>query len=121
MYANVSKDIFISKIDISILLGNLLENALQACLGQSGGEKFVKVRLESSQTKLLLFIQNSFSGEVVKNGSGFVSSRHSGSGLGTVSVRNIVDKYQGTVRFYDYEQKFTVRVMIYNYKEERER
>ncbi|MDE8732724.1 ATP-binding protein [Eubacteriales bacterium DFI.9.88] len=121
MFANVSNDIFISKIDISILLGNLLENALQACLGQSGGEKFVKVRLESSQTKLLLFIQNSFSGEVVKNGSGFVSSRHSGSGLGTVSVRNIVDKYQGTVRFYDYEQKFTVRVMIYNYKEERER
>lgn len=118
VHANVSEHIFVSKMDSSILLGNLLENALQACLRQTDGEKFVRIRLEISHTKLLLSIQNSFSGEIIKNDSGFLSSHHSGNGIGTVSVQNIVDKYRGTLRFYSHEQTFTAQVMIHHYKKE---
>ncbi|MCQ4637395.1 ATP-binding protein [Anaerovorax odorimutans] len=118
LQANVTEDIFMSDIEITILLGNLLENALQACLRRTEGDAFIEIRLELSELKLLLSVKNSFSGTILENEDGFLSSRHSGNGLGTVSVRNIVEKHDGFVRFSYDKQIFTAEVMIYDMKRE---
>lgn len=112
--AQAPAQIFLSEVELSILLGNLLENAFQACMCQVSGQRFLKASLYISENKLLLSVHNSFDGDISENEDGFVSSSHDGNGLGTISVKNIAEKYDGSVSFDHQDHKFTVKVLLQN-------
>lgn len=92
--------LWIDEPDICILFGNLLENAVNACIEESPGAPFICVHARAAGERAIsITVDNScHTPPVVKNGC-FMSSRHSGEGTGTASVRNIAAQYNGIADF----------------------
>ena len=88
----------VSEPDFCVVLGNLLENALEAC---SGGEKpYVRAAARAVGNALTIVVDNTAPVQPHMEPDGtFCSSKHAGSGVGTQSVRYIAKQYDGTADF----------------------
>jgi len=98
--ADIPNNIFVSETDISILFGNLLENAVDACKEQRDGNKKIDVRASFSGGSLCVTVDNTCSGKIKYTADGeLASTKHSGAGLGTQSVKSIAKHYNGVCKF----------------------
>jgi len=85
--------------EFCVMLGNLLENALDACMDVDG-ERFIRVRAKQTDEGMLTFaVDNTSKCPPATDGDKFRSSKHIGNGIGTDSVRMIAGKYNGDARF----------------------
>ncbi len=98
--------------ELGVLLGNLLENALDALDRQSGGERRLYLRGNSSDGKMRLLLENTFSGPLREKDGKFLSTKHSGAALGLRSVTSIAEKYGGLADFSAQDGVFRSQVMI---------
>ena len=110
----IPEDINITKTDLSILFGNLMENAVEACMRQQSGDRKINVRGQTAQNTFAFTIDNTYESIPAKDRRGrFRSLKHSGAGIGTESVKNIVANYNGVIEFETKGDLFCVSVMMY--------
>lgn len=82
--------------DFCVLLGNLLENAVEGCRRLPDGARRLSLKIEQTTPHILLVqATNPFSGEVRRNGKNFLSSKRSGEGQGLKSVQMIAKRHHG--------------------------
>lgn len=93
----------IADADTVILMGNLLENAIEACLKQKK-EAYISLHIKNIQDSIIITLDNSYQGTLQKNGNHLVSSKDKHAGIGISSIEKIVGKYNGTVKF-DYDDR----------------
>lgn len=102
--------------DICLILGNLLENAVEAA-HKAEGEKYIKVKMKYDKNNLLLFVTNSYEGKLIKTKNQRLKSTKPDArnhGIGLSSVYRAVAKYHGTVIIEDSVPKqFRIRVLLY--------
>ena len=98
--------------ELCVVVGNLLENALEACMRQDEGKRFIHLRCDQDSRRLALTLDNSYSGGVRYSGGYFRSSKRMGVGVGVESVKAIVKKYGGMADFEPGEKVFRVSVVI---------
>lgn len=103
---------------INVLLGNLLENAIEAA--RKTEEKFVDVSIQYKQGVLKIRVENSFS--VIKRGDGNTGQgkmllttkkdkeKH---GIGLKSVKSIIESHSGTMNISTTNNHFIVNAMLY--------
>ncbi len=97
---DIPKDIRVSETDICIVLGNLLENAVDACRTEDSGDKKITVRANTAGGSLCITVDNTYTGTLhYANNASLLSTKHRGNGLGTESVKNIAAQYGGICRF----------------------
>lgn len=103
----------ITETDITVLLGNLLENAVEACQQQAGNQNFIKLRIKRhGDAELLILVDNTCLTPIdFKNGIP-VSTKHEGTGIGTSSMQDIAERYHGTVRFEWKEGIFYTSILL---------
>lgn len=107
--------------DICLILGNLLENAVEAAQN-ADQKKYIKVSMKyDDKNNLRLFVMNSYSGNLMKTKDKRLKSTKPDSGnhgVGLPSVRRAAAKYQGQVIVDDsVPDRFLVKVLLYeNYK-----
>ena len=112
--ASIPENIPITETDLSILFGNLLENAMDACNTESIGDKKIIVRANTDDHSLCITVDNTFSGSLNINEDGrFISSKHDGLGLGTESIKSIAGKYNGVCQFESNNGMFYASVMCF--------
>ncbi len=80
--------------DVCIILGNLLENALNAC-ENVGKDAWVRVSMGAECQRLVIVVDNTAPTPPKERDGKFLSSRHKGLGIGTQSVRDIATRYDG--------------------------
>lgn len=103
----------IPEVDFCTILGNLLSNAVEACLRQKDGDSFIRMKLGTAgRSMLTLSVTNSYSGEIREENGVFFSSHHADEGIGTMSVRHIAEQYSGTVRFQYQDGIFEASVLL---------
>lgn len=107
---------------MTVLLGNAMENALEAC-GREGVEKpFINLMIKQYKAALLIQINNRCpeSGYPVME-KGRLPSTKTGrnQGYGISSMDAIAKKYQGTLEFWKEGSIFTLRIVL-NIPEESE-
>lgn len=113
--AAIPNNIFVSDTDISILFGNLLENALDACKAESDDSRKIIVRADLNGGSLCITVDNTYTGTLKCTSDGSImSTKHNGSGIGTQSVRSIAEKYGGVCRFEVKSGMFCVSVLCLN-------
>lgn len=97
------------------LLGNLMDNAIEACERMKGKDKWIKIYMKSSYQLLFIKIENSMEGEVKKQGDHFLSvkSKNDFHGYGLKSVRYIVSQYDGDITCQAQEGIFCVKISIF--------
>lgn len=88
---------------LSVIVGNLVENGLEACMRMKDGDRFIIFRSKVQGDMLIISMDNSFDGQIRKQEGQFVSSKVAdGSRIGTGlrSVASLAHKYQGDVEFH---------------------
>lgn len=106
--AVVPPSLTISEIDLCVIVGNLLDNAIEACL-RYDGRRFLRVYMDTKRENLYLSVTNS-SGSAQKQGNRYISAK--GSGFGLQRVEYIVDKYKGYLKANNEDGAFTAEVML---------
>lgn len=102
-----------AETDLCVLMGNLLENAIEACSRQTGAERYITLKVEMKGPRTMsLIISNSFSGKVRKKSDRYLSSKREDFGIGIASVRHITEKYGGFTKISHENQIFTVYVLL---------
>lgn len=99
--------------DLCIILGNLLENAVEACMRQSAGERFIQLKAKTGNKNMVVIsVKNSFDHKIRQSGTLFLSSKRRGEGIGTASIHSIADKYLGIAKFIYSEHVFQAFVLL---------
>ena len=95
---NLPDGLGIDELDLCVILGNCLENAIEAC-SKIGGEESGCIDIKSEITKghLLITITNSFNGLVLpRDGDRLLSTKKGADhGMGLSSVKALAAKYAG--------------------------
>lgn len=109
--------------DINILLGNLLENAIEAA--RQTEQKYLNVNIALKKGVLKIRIENSFlpAGlvrEEQQGGDRFLTTKKAKEqhGIGLKSVRKIVETYNGTMEVTPQNEIFCVNLILYMSKVE---
>jgi sensor histidine kinase regulating citrate/malate metabolism len=89
----------ISDIDLCVIFGNLLENAIEACNAMEKGEKFIKLISNHHLSKLIITMDNSFNGVFIKKNGVIISSKDDSVGLGVSSVETLAKGHGGSSHF----------------------
>ena len=84
--------------DISLILGNLLENAVEGA-EKAEKRKYIKLRVKYDKKNLLVAVENSYGGKMKKIKGELRTTKEdtANHGIGLASVRRAARKYQGTV------------------------
>lgn len=110
---NLPKELPITEMDACVVLGNLLENALEACLLQTRLHRFIHVSIGiAGQRMVAINIKNSYENEIRQERDIFYSSKRDGEGIGLTSVRHIAEKHHGFAHFDYADHIFKASVLL---------
>lgn len=103
----------ISNHDITVLLGNLLENAIDACRIQKNEYRKIYISGTLKGDALYFTIDNTYENAVKQNKEGiYLSTKHPGTGLGIESAKNTVLNHNGILNITLKDGMFCVSVML---------
>lgn len=104
----------IPDMDLCAVVSNLLENAAEACARMNSGHSFINIKISATTNSLLVIIvENSYEGEILRSGNTFISSKEKGrKGIGISSVLSIIEQYNGLSKFEYQNQIFKASVLI---------
>lgn len=110
---SIPAEISIPDIDLCVLLGNLLENAYDACSAQKAEIRRISVYGRIENSRLILNIENTFENKITKNQDGvYLSTKHSGTGIGFESAKEIAKHSGGIITREIKDGLFCVHVML---------
>jgi sensor histidine kinase regulating citrate/malate metabolism len=112
--AALPQEFKISEIDLCVIIGNMLDNAIEACLKLADeSERFIRVFIGTHKSMLYVSVFNSSGGEVKKSGRSYISTKDSPShGFGLMRIDRIAAKYGGFVNRQNESGVFATEVMF---------
>lgn len=116
---SVSTDILIPEnlslptFDIAIILGNLIDNAIEAVANID--DRWINIKLRYTKGRMIIEINNSYNGKLKKVGGNFVSCKSckENHGFGLKSVQATLKNYDGAMQISHDSKKFTVKALLY--------
>lgn len=115
LIAEIEEDITINSQDLSVIIGNCLENAFESCARMdSKSERTVSLMAKPMGSGLAIVIDNTFDGQTVREKDVYLSSKRAlgHRGVGMDSVKLLVKKYGGIVSFETSENIFMTSIRL---------
>jgi len=112
--ALVPKTLPISEIDLCIIIGNLLDNAAEAC-GKLPNEadRVIRIYIDILKDQLYISVSNSVGGAMKRSGHTYLTTKEKdGHGFGLMRVDKIAEKYGGFVNRQNEEGVFATEIML---------
>ena len=108
------EELKIRDTDLCIVIGNLLENAIEA--SEKEENKRIKLRINRSNEYICMLVSNLYNGEIKKGHSGYYSRKREfkDTGIGLSSVSAVVEKYDGRMEIDHTNGEFNVFIMMAN-------
>lgn len=111
--AVVPEDVPFSGIDLSVLIGNLLDNAMEACAQIANkDERFIRIYIDIIKKQLYISVTNSMDGRARKKGLQYLSTKAGLHGFGLLRIDRIASKYGGFINRQNEEGVFATEVML---------
>ncbi|MCI8783646.1 MAG: sensor histidine kinase [Dorea sp.] len=108
---SLPKKLPVSDQDFCVMLGNLLENAMEGVRDMK--EPYISLRIRQAASRMLAIrVENPYQGELRKEGGHYRSSKRDGLGQGLESVNMIAMKYEGIMEILTEDQVFTVKILL---------
>ena len=106
-------DLLIPDTDMCIIMGNLLENAYEACMKQKSDSRYINTYLHQRGNVFIVVVENSYEGTVEKEDGDFLSSKvKNRKGIGIRSVIDVTKKYRGVPKFEYDGSRFKVSLLL---------
>ena len=101
-----------SDLDVSMLLGNLLDNAIEGTKGCA--DPYIKISISENKAYLMILVTNSIQKSVLINNPELKTTKSNSDdhGLGLLTIRDIVNKYDGLLGFAENDGAFTADVRL---------
>ncbi len=105
---------FIKNMDMSSILANVLDNAIEACDKMTSNKKYIKLTSMWADDMFVIICENSKENEVKKIGDRFITDKLNKSehGIGIKSVEKSVKNYDGNMMIFCDDNLFKVKIMI---------
>lgn len=114
MEINMMKNthIKIPQTEIAVLFGNLLDNAAEAA--QNTTEKRISLDIKENGNYLIISVSNSINSSVLQRNENLETSKPNKElhGIGIKSIKNIVDRHNGMIQFYEEKGEFCCHIMM---------
>jgi signal transduction histidine kinase len=102
----------ISDSHLCVILGNLLENAGEACRRMTEGERWIRLRTKVHGELLFISMDNSCEGTVQPQDGRYLSSKRNEEGIGLRSVRSLAKVHGGTAEFTSGDNWFRSEICV---------
>lgn len=98
--------------DLTVVLGNLLDNALTAM--EKATDKTLDLQISYKMGNLIILIDNSYNGQLVVSGGKFQTTKmlKANHGLGLASVEKSLERYGGEMHMEYTDSVFSVSVIL---------
>lgn len=114
---HIPMDLKVSGADLSLILGNALENAIEASQKVGKDKRYIDVKMKYDKGNLIMNISNSFDGYILFDRNKNVKTIKSdpiNHGIGLDSIRRVVDRYKGQVSITHTKDTFTLKILMYD-------
>ena len=103
---------FIEPLDLTALLGNALDNAIEAAMRLPEG-RLVHLAVFAQDSFVMVRVENTFDGTVHRrNGRLVTRKREPGHGYGLRNIQAVAERYDGSVSTDTSQQWFALRVLF---------
>lgn len=85
----------VTDVDLCVILGNLLDNAIEACEQIEEDKRFLRIYMIVNKSQLYISIQNGAKEELNFNERNYITNKRGSHGFGMRRVKAMVDKYSG--------------------------
>ena len=111
---NVPEEMDIPSFDMTIILGNLLDNAVSAVCKLTE-ERYINIIIKYDRGRFILNIDNPFEGKIAKEDDTFLTTKEdkANHGIGLQSIKTVLAKYNGTIDISHNEKVFSVTLFMY--------
>lgn len=109
--ANVPDALTISDLELSIIIGNLLDNAIEACRTVTG-ERFIRIFISMKGTMLYFSMLNAAGAKKKKTGSLFATHKDGVHGFGLRRAEAILEEHGGWVKYNSEDGAFTSEFLV---------
>lgn len=111
--ASVPAQLSISDVDLSVMIGNLLDNALEACLKLPPEERFIRFYMAKAKENLYIYIMNSADGTYRRGMGSYLSTKTlAGHGYGLQRIDKVIRKYNGYRSREDEGNVFATEILL---------
>ena len=110
--AKIPERISVEDVDLCVILGNLMDNALEACKQITEENRFLRIYMKVNKSQLYLSIQNSAKEDPDFNEQNYITKKRGNHGLGMKRVQTAVEKYQGYLNLANEPGIFAAEVTI---------
>lgn len=111
--AHVPVALTTAEIDLCIIIGNLFDNSIEACLKLKEEERLIRVYMDMKNTQLYMSFTNTTAlGKQKKENGRFISTKGKGHGIGLVRIDTIVERYNGYISRNSEEGAFTTEILL---------
>ena len=102
-----------NEVDFCILLANLLDNAIEACQNINNKSKSINLKI-SNGNFINIVVKNTIEDSVLQNNPNLktIKSNSKNHGFGTLSIKNIVEKYNGYINYYERNGNFYCQTFL---------
>ncbi len=102
----------VSDIDLCVMIGNLLDNAVEENKKLAAADRFVRIYMGRKNTYFYLSVTNAAGKKQSRKGSLFSSSKGTDHGFGLARVESLVNKYGGIFSADSEDGGFTAEILI---------
>lgn len=107
--AQIPVSLTVSELDLCILIGNLLDNAIEACMELPPEERLIRIYMEMKGNYLYLALTNTAGGAKKRN---FRTTKGEGHGFGLARTDSIIKKYGGYITRASEDEAFSTEVLL---------
>lgn len=106
----IPKELLVSDSDLCVVLGNALENAMDACKNMTPSEaRFVSAEARMVGSQLLIKIVNSYNSTILAMGDSYLTTKDAPHhGIGIKNMKKVVDTYGGYLKLEHSKAEFTM-------------
>lgn len=113
----IEKNLNISSNDLLIIIGNLMDNAISGVKSTlKNKDKYIDVKIKYLKGTVIINIKNSFNDLVNNKGLFNKKGKFEGYGLGLLSVKDVVEKYNGILDIKFNKNNFEAYILMYDIK-----
>ena len=110
--ARVPDALTVDDVDLCVILGNLLDNAIEACAALPADGRWLRVYVAARGSQLYASIQNSAVEDPSFNQRNYISEKRGNHGLGMKRVAAVVEKYEGFLNLANEPGVFAAEVSL---------